>query len=337
MRCEDVKGLFSEIYDGVANEQAAALSHIENCPECKAEYESYSQLFNEIKELPEPELPLGFHEFVMEKIQDLVPPTDRTIDELLDNIETRNRKRKTGINKRGRQVTRRWAGVAAAACLLLASMWAMRTFDWPRLSSADDDAAPMQEMAYDMPMSMMEPAVFDAELEFDEGYEFNLPSEERLGGQPQAAPESEDTNWAADNESAEFAMPEDASIPEAAYDDMDESDDFSYAEAMPQNVELTEEDMDFGPRIIYGYNYDTDDTEGEYIGIEPAAGEISIAPPEDSDFTPTVYTDEALRAISPLSIVGISALCTAALGIIIWVIKNRIKKGEATCPKTESH
>jgi len=322
MRCDDVRGLFSEIYDDVADEQAALLSHIENCPECKAEYESYSKLFDELKELPEPELPIGFHDSIMEKIQALVPPTDRTIDELLENIETRNRIRKNGINKKGRQVTRRWAGVAAAACLLLASLWAMRTFDWPGMRS--DEAF---DMAYSLPQPVMDAAAFEAELA-DE-YEFVLPGEGRSylvpsEAEPESAPESEDTNWEIDNVMEEDATPW----------DMDDNDDYAFAEVMPQQAPLFEEDVDFSSRVFYN---DFEDTEGEYFGIGAASGEIGITSLEDNDFASIAYIYEDPRTISPLAIVGISALCTAALGLIAWMIINRIKKGEATCPKTESH
>ena len=81
MRCDVVQGLFSEIYDGVAEHQAVLAKHVKDCPVCAEEYKSYSQMLDELKLLPEPELPFGFHEMAMAKVQALVPPNDHTIDD----------------------------------------------------------------------------------------------------------------------------------------------------------------------------------------------------------------------------------------------------------------
>ena len=127
MRCIDVQAQFSEIYDGVAERQAVLAKHLINCPVCAAEYESYSQLLNDVKFLPEPELPEGFHDTIMSKISAIAPPSDHAIDEIIQGLN----RRKNRVPQRRRNTTfARWAGVAAA-CLLMVSLWAANSFELP--------------------------------------------------------------------------------------------------------------------------------------------------------------------------------------------------------------
>jgi len=135
MRCEMVRELFSEIYDGVAEEQAALERHIKKCEACMLEYEAYKRMIEDISHLPVPEFPTWLHDTLMSKVREIAPPSDQAIDELINGIETRERlqeaKRKKERMRKSAAITRRWAGVAAAACFLLMSMWAVNTFDWP--------------------------------------------------------------------------------------------------------------------------------------------------------------------------------------------------------------
>ncbi|MCL2528213.1 MAG: hypothetical protein FWE42_07305 [Defluviitaleaceae bacterium] len=162
MRCAVVQELFSEIYDGMAEGQALLEKHLQNCPTCAAEYEGYKQMLDELRQIPMPELPVGFHESMMEKIREIAPPSDHAIDELLNGIETRNRRREATRKKRSGVVVRRWAGVAVAACLLLASVWGVRVLDLPANRTSDEAPVAMEmqygapETAYAIPQEAME-------------------------------------------------------------------------------------------------------------------------------------------------------------------------------------
>ena len=140
MRCAQVQGLFSEIYDGIA--EAGATQHLLDCPACAAEYKRFSQLLDELRQLPEPGLPVGFHESMMEKVREAA---------LLDKDNPHKLKIVTGkgkgaakpsrhTTKKAASISRRWAGVAAAACVLLISLWAVRVFDLPGARLADSAA-----------------------------------------------------------------------------------------------------------------------------------------------------------------------------------------------------
>jgi len=148
MRCHDVQGLFSEIYDGVAEEQAALQNHLNECPTCAAEYEDYSRLINELRKLPMPELPDNFHETVMAKVREIAASQDSPASETIYELHKGQRltspaklPKKTALSK-ANAITRRWAGVAAAACVLLVSLWAVRIFDLPG-QQADTFALPI--------------------------------------------------------------------------------------------------------------------------------------------------------------------------------------------------
>jgi len=159
-----VQELFSEIYDGVTQRQALLEKHLTKCPACAAEYEGYKQMLDDMRLLPEPELPQGFHDSVMAKIRAIAPPSDHAIDELLGEIETRTRRREARRKKpKAASTARRWAVIATAACLMLASLWAVRTFDLPGLRDASDYERALQYAAPDaeamVPQADQEPAM----------------------------------------------------------------------------------------------------------------------------------------------------------------------------------
>jgi anti-sigma factor RsiW len=63
MKCEDVRESFSEYYDGERDDKVAA--HLKDCAACASEYESFCNLIDEIRALPEPQLPSGFFDDLM--------------------------------------------------------------------------------------------------------------------------------------------------------------------------------------------------------------------------------------------------------------------------------
>ena len=167
MRCAQVQGLFSEIYDGVAEQQAGLARHLLDCPACGQEYERYCQLLDEVRQLPEPELPPGFHESIMGKIRELALSEAQDVQASgpdnkngftpyvvrqthgADGRQPVARKPHSGYrSKKAASISRRWAGVAAAACVLLISLWAVRVFDLPggRLNDSAADNMAMSEM-----------------------------------------------------------------------------------------------------------------------------------------------------------------------------------------------
>jgi len=166
MRCDAVGQLFSEIYDGVAHDQALLVKHLQTCPACKAEYAAYKQMLDDVRNLPLVELPEGFHEATMAKIRELVPPGDDVIDELIGKMETRQRLSQVRRKRtNGRGFTRQWAGLAAAACVALVCIWAFSVFDLP--ASRDESPA--------APEAMMIPDDMAAEPEMeDEAWGDNL-------------------------------------------------------------------------------------------------------------------------------------------------------------------
>jgi len=176
LSCNQVQKLFSEIYDGVAKDMTHLTKHIQECPVCRAEYASYSQFLDEVRQLPEPELPFYFHELSMRNISEHVPPNDHVIDELIEGIKKRERLRdkRQKRTRKASQATTRWAGIAIAACLLIISIFTVRAFDMTsRLASRDSyDAAPAavaaeMEIIYDIPddAPLMGAAQYDASAE----------------------------------------------------------------------------------------------------------------------------------------------------------------------------
>ena len=136
MRCDIVRELFSEIYDKRAEDQDLLVEHIKNCSSCANEYQEFSQLMDALRELPEPALPDSFHKTAMSNIQAILAQES--------HISRHNRRK---ANRAA--LIRQWAGVAAAACLLFACLWAVRTFDFA--SRHDNELS-----AYVAPQSSMD-------------------------------------------------------------------------------------------------------------------------------------------------------------------------------------
>jgi|GEM_PF-3661402 len=71
MNCDDVVALFSEYYDGEDFDASAEFSaHLLECLACAEEYKRYAQLMDEVKALPEPAMPVGFHAALMRRVRD---------------------------------------------------------------------------------------------------------------------------------------------------------------------------------------------------------------------------------------------------------------------------
>jgi len=69
MRCDEFRDLFSEYYDSEAFEEDKMAAHLRDCAECALEYQEFCSLMEEIHELPEPELPSGFHDELMKGVR----------------------------------------------------------------------------------------------------------------------------------------------------------------------------------------------------------------------------------------------------------------------------
>jgi len=105
MKCDDVRGLFSEYFDGeAAREDEAAVSvHLRKCAACMLEYEEFCGLLSELQNLPEPQLPEGFSDALRQAVND---------------------SRQVQMNKRNRWRTAyRSFALAAAAGILFAVVW----------------------------------------------------------------------------------------------------------------------------------------------------------------------------------------------------------------------
>ena len=68
MNCDDIRGLFSEYYDG-GETDACLTEHFKECLDCASEYDKYRRLIDEVRNLPEPELPPDFHENMMAAVR----------------------------------------------------------------------------------------------------------------------------------------------------------------------------------------------------------------------------------------------------------------------------
>ena len=178
MRCTHVQGLFSEVYDGVAEEQAILEKHIQECPACAAEYKSYSKLLDELKNLPMPELPVDFHEKIMAKVRavaasDAAGSLELTVHKGRKPASNGEPPQKKPLAKTNAAV-RRWASVAAAACVLLVSLWGIRVFDvaLPGQRLSDSYIAPTPVTA-PMPMyDAITDARFNMQMAEDENIDF---------------------------------------------------------------------------------------------------------------------------------------------------------------------
>ena len=84
--------------------RAAIEAHLKACVACAVEYKKYSQLLDDVRNLPEPEMPWGFHE------------------SLMDYVEARTAKKKWSFFRGVPQ----WAAIAASLVALF--MWGLVAF-----------------------------------------------------------------------------------------------------------------------------------------------------------------------------------------------------------------
>jgi len=170
MRCQSVQGLFSEIYDGIAADQAILEKHIQECPICMAEYEDYCRILHELRMLPKPDLPPSFHDTIMANIRQLAQSENSvTVKPELSlykgNKPVNKAPAQKSVPKKAYTAARRWASVAAAACLLLISMWAVQAFDL--VPQSDMSYNRLTSMSYEygaeVPQSAHDSAIMDFE------------------------------------------------------------------------------------------------------------------------------------------------------------------------------
>jgi len=130
MRCEDIRDLFSELYDGVADEEDEIAAHLQECNECAKDYMNYCNLLIELRELPTPELPEGFHDLAMARVREVMPRPKKRVKEYWH-----------------------WAGVGAAACLIGISLLVSGVSE---LTSVPPGAmpAPVPQAAYTNDLTM---------------------------------------------------------------------------------------------------------------------------------------------------------------------------------------
>ena len=357
MRCDQVQGLFSEIYDGEAV-QADLAEHLQNCPACRLEYERFCRLLDELKQLPEPELPQGFHESIMAKIRELAQqdkPAHTAVErQFVVHRGQRDASRRRQTAKKAASISRRWASVAAAACVLLMSLWAVRVFDLPGARLADSPAynMAMPEMTDLAPAGTQAAPVAppdddhfmvaaEDEAAADEWYTEDLFDEDtpRDANHRMAEPalEAVDDEYFGDEYSMETA-PQSAAVPQEArvgdsYGDYDSMVDFS-------------EEAEEEPGTTWA-GFDNDISEEDYpefeaITMYQVAGDYVI--PDTAPFAPVAITMQAHDAddmvfalgltggegISPwdIAFAGGIIVLLIALAAMIWDFhKNRAKKG----------
>ena len=268
MRCKDVQAQFSEIYDGVAERQAVLAKHLINCPICAAEYESYSQLLDDVKWLPEPELPVGFHETIMEKIRDIAPPSDHAIDELIEGFNARRNTKRKQPRKKGGTSFVRWGGLAAA-CLLLVTLWAANGFELPGRRTYD----------MVMPQAAMEPEMAPIPEEFADEYTAHDFADETNGYDMGVQP------WGFEHEDADYE------------DDMSEIDENARIRGGDITYSPAEEIAQHQAAGVVAENEDL--AEDAPITHHPAGEGISATYALLSDDDYEAYTEEELLTEEP--------------------------------------
>jgi len=116
--CQDYQALFSDYYDGyepevsltgeITREQLEA--HLQKCAVCAGEYKKYTQFLDEIWELPEPGIPLGFHSSLMEYVEAHMYESTSYSPEIVHNIA-----------KRRQPMYRKVVALAASVAVIAAS------------------------------------------------------------------------------------------------------------------------------------------------------------------------------------------------------------------------
>lgn len=71
MKCIDFEIYMSEYYDDMMNESQRQEfeGHMNSCEDCRVKYENMKNILEEVNEIPEIELPEGFHEELMDKLK----------------------------------------------------------------------------------------------------------------------------------------------------------------------------------------------------------------------------------------------------------------------------
>ncbi|MCL2216469.1 MAG: hypothetical protein FWB91_05535 [Defluviitaleaceae bacterium] len=141
MDCDDIRGLFSEYYDGGESDEDVS-EHLAGCSVCASEYEEYRRLIDELQNLPVSEPPFGFHENLMAGVR---------------NYAEKNRQAAR------RLVYKRFAFAAAAV------LWAVV---WISGGLLINDANRIHD---GLPVEPIMPAGFDLPIEFSD--ELILPAE----------------------------------------------------------------------------------------------------------------------------------------------------------------
>jgi len=319
MRCSSAQGQFSEIYDGVAQRQNALLRHIKNCPDCAREYAEYKQMLDDVYNLPVPELPEGFHEAIMGKISEIIPPSDHAIDSLLQDIESRKRGREAKAKMhalRKRTAASRWSGVAAAACLLFACIWALNTLDMPA-SRADYELIPAMPYAAMDDIAIAAPAAEEAEYWAYSDYDTD---DSQFWGAYDAEAEAEPSAVAADfnayaSEQAEDALPGGHRRigDDAAYD----SD--------TDNVYLLPIQADAQIGIDAHHDEDAAQLGGGQQDFAPAG--IAYASTHLPQAHPRGLANEATRNWSIVATATALGLCMAIVAIVLSARNKKLKRG----------
>jgi len=74
MNCNDIKSLFSEYYDGENTVPLGDIkAHLSECAACRTEYNAYAQLITDVRNLPQPKVPPGFFEAMVDYVQNHEP------------------------------------------------------------------------------------------------------------------------------------------------------------------------------------------------------------------------------------------------------------------------
>ena len=139
MNCDDIRALFSEHFDNELDEVSA---HLQNCAECAGEFEEYTRLLNQVRNLPEPDLPAGFHDALMRGVR----------------TEARRKKRMAFMP----------FAMSAAASFLVGLLWfsgafnfSNENYDFVPVAMPAPTAAAMDTPAMDEPAARMPVEVWD--------------------------------------------------------------------------------------------------------------------------------------------------------------------------------
>ena len=314
MRCHHVQELFSEIYDGVAAAQTALVKHIQECPVCMAEYEDYGRLIDEIRQLPAPELPTDFHKTVMAKVRAAA---------LTENISLKIPQKRT--SQQAYAAARRWAGVAAAACLLLVSLWAVQAFDIALPGAQADQAVESADIAprlyYPVEIAPMYDSPEDEFLIEHDLYERNGASWTYPYDMPVGASAPPEAQAAADEGSAYAdALPEvHVDLQELEHDDIADEPEEWLARGVDEEpgiipiVPIASDISIFG---IYGTLEDSDDLDQD--SLDPDSNfELGLATGR------VTHVQETSRSWNIALILGLTTLVISVAAMLACIFRAR--------------